>query len=92
MTYIDTVSRSVLKDFIVINFCGLRFHGGYPPTAAPGKEPNPWSYRFTVVCYPPRPMLDGSARLGFAVLPGNHMLIMPPEFIDPRCVLSADNP
>ncbi|KAI0730681.1 hypothetical protein C8Q76DRAFT_690725 [Earliella scabrosa] len=73
-----------LGGLIVINFCGLRYHGGYPPTAAPGKRPKRWSYRFTIVCYPPRAMLDARALLSFAVLPGNKMFAMPPEFLDPR--------
>ena len=75
---------SVLRGLIVVNFCGLRFHGGYPPTAAPGKQPKPWSCRFTIVCYPPRAMLDGSSILSFGALPGNKFFPMPPEFIDPR--------
>ncbi|KAI0705690.1 hypothetical protein C8Q76DRAFT_801423 [Earliella scabrosa] len=74
----------LLEDLIIINFCGLRFHGGYPPTAAPGKKPKPWSYRFTVVCYPPRAMMNGSGIISFAVLPGNKVFQMPPEFIDPK--------
>ncbi|KAI0753010.1 hypothetical protein C8Q80DRAFT_1267456 [Daedaleopsis nitida] len=36
------------------------------------------------VCYPPQPMLDASTRLGFAVLPGNHLFVMPPEFTGPQ--------
>ena len=74
----------MLEGPIVVNFSGLRFHGGYPPTAAPGKEPKPWSYRFTIVCYPPRSMINASASLSFGALPGNKTFQMPPEFIDPR--------
>ncbi|KAI0739287.1 hypothetical protein C8Q80DRAFT_1124618 [Daedaleopsis nitida] len=60
-----------LDGFIVINFCGLRFHGGYPPNAAPGTGSlGPTGLR--------------SARLGSAVLPGDHLFVMPPEFTDPK--------
>ena len=75
---------TVLSDLIAITFSGLRIHGGYPPTAAPGKAPQPWSCRFTVVCYPPRAMINGNGILSFAALPGNKTFQMPPEFIDPR--------
>ncbi|KAI0744320.1 hypothetical protein C8Q80DRAFT_1272880 [Daedaleopsis nitida] len=74
----------LLEGLVVINFCGLRWHGGYPPTAAPGKKPKCWAYRFTIVCYPPHSMLNGSAVLSFAALPGKKFFWMPPEFIDPR--------
>ncbi|PIL29419.1 hypothetical protein GSI_09471 [Ganoderma sinense ZZ0214-1] len=37
-----------LREFIVVNFCGLRYHGGYTPTAKSGFAPKPWSHRFTV--------------------------------------------
>ncbi|RPD67773.1 hypothetical protein L226DRAFT_527648 [Lentinus tigrinus ALCF2SS1-7] len=71
-----------LKDFVVICFCGLRWHGGFPHTAQPGEEPKPWSYHFVVVCYPPHAMLDDSTVLSLGALPGGHHLYMPPEFID----------
>ncbi|KAI1782626.1 hypothetical protein LXA43DRAFT_1103646 [Ganoderma leucocontextum] len=36
-----------LREFIVANFCGLRFHGGFAPTAKLGFAPKLWSHRFT---------------------------------------------
>ncbi|PIL25515.1 hypothetical protein GSI_12426 [Ganoderma sinense ZZ0214-1] len=37
-----------LRRLIMVNFCGLREHGGFAPTAKPGFTPKPWSHRFTV--------------------------------------------
>ncbi|KAI0744660.1 hypothetical protein C8Q76DRAFT_789156 [Earliella scabrosa] len=71
----------LLDGLVIINFSGLRFHGGFPPTAALGKAPKPWSYRFTVVCYPPRAMLNGFAILNFGTLPGNRLRLMRNEEI-----------
>ncbi len=73
-----------LRGLIVICFCGLHFHGGFPPTTYPGKKPKPWSYRFVVVCYPPRAIMDSQAILSFSALPGAKFLYSPPEFIDPQ--------
>ncbi|RDX41183.1 hypothetical protein OH76DRAFT_1489674 [Lentinus brumalis] len=72
------------RGLVVTCFCGLRFHGGFPPTSPPGCSPKPWSYRFVIVCYPPRAMMDGSALQTFAALPGGRFLYMPPEYIDPH--------
>ncbi|RPD52058.1 hypothetical protein L227DRAFT_618139 [Lentinus tigrinus ALCF2SS1-6] len=77
---------------VVASFCGLRWHGGFPPTARPGKRPKPWSYRFVVVCYPPRAMIDGSAVVSFGALPGGKFFYMPPELIDPRFVATTQDP
>ena len=65
-------------------FSGLRFHGGFPPTAAPGDEPNPWSYRVAVVCYPPRRMLDGTGRIALSTFPDGELMTLPPEMVLPR--------
>ena len=65
-------------------FSGLRFHGGFPPTSAPGTEPNPWSYRAAVVCYPPRRMLDGTGRIALSTFPDGELMMLPPEMVLPR--------
>ncbi|PIL36550.1 hypothetical protein GSI_00239 [Ganoderma sinense ZZ0214-1] len=73
-----------LREFIVVNFCGLRYHGGYAPTAKSGFAPKPWSHHFTVVCYPSAPILEGTSRLAYGVLPNNNEFPLPPEMILPR--------
>lgn len=73
-----------LEGFVTVCFSGLRQHGGYPPMDYSGKEPEPWSYRFVVVCYPPKQMLDGDNSLALGALPKDKMYHMPPEMIHPR--------
>ena len=65
-------------------FSGLRYHGGFPPTSPPDLTPEPWSYRFVLVCYPPKSMLDSSARLCFGALPKGALFSLPPEMTDPK--------
>ena len=71
------------QNLVAACFQGVRFHGGYPPTALPGTEPDPASYRFVIVCYPPRAILDGKARVSFGALPTGNQFLMPPEMIRP---------
>ncbi|KAI1783259.1 hypothetical protein LXA43DRAFT_1067802 [Ganoderma leucocontextum] len=73
-----------LREFIVANFCGLRFHGGFAPTAKPGFAPKPWSHRFTVVCYLSAPILEGTSCLAYGALPKNNEFPLAPEMILPR--------
>ena len=73
-----------LEGFVTVCFSGLRQHGGYPPMDYSGKEPEPWSYRFVVVCYPPKQMLDGDNSLALGALPKDKMYHMPREMIHPR--------
>lgn len=68
-----------------ICFSGLRRHGGFPPTAPPGIEPERWSYRATIVGYPPSAMLDANARISFSTFPDGKLMTLPPEIVKPRC-------
>ena len=72
------------RNLVAACFSGLRFHGGYPPTSPPGVEPDPAAYRFVIVCYPPRAIMDGKARLSFGALPTGSQFLMPPEMIRPQ--------
>ena len=76
-----------LKGFVTCCFSGLRQHGGYPPMDYSGGDPEAWSYRFVVVCYPPKQMLDGDNSLALGALPRGRMFHMPPEMIHPRYYL-----
>ncbi|KAI0686694.1 hypothetical protein C8T65DRAFT_701054 [Cerioporus squamosus] len=73
-----------LIGFITCSFSGLRQHGGYPPIDYSGADPDPSSYRFVVVCYPPKQMLDGDSSLALGALPKEKLFQMPPEMIHPR--------
>ena len=73
-----------LREFILVNFCGLREHGGFAPTAKSGFTPKPWSHRFTVVCYPSAPILEGTSRLAYGALPNNSEFPLAPEMILPK--------
>lgn len=68
-----------LDNFTSINFSGLHYHGGSPPTAPPGEKPVHWAYRFVLILYPPLKMTDGSARLVLAALPKNREFHLLPE-------------
>ncbi|TFK82317.1 hypothetical protein K466DRAFT_666587 [Polyporus arcularius HHB13444] len=73
-----------LSGFVACCFSGLRQHGGYPPMDFTGNDPEPWSYRFVVVCYPPKQMVDGDTSLSLGALPKDRMFHMPPEMIHPK--------
>jgi hypothetical protein len=55
----------VLRRFRVMNFSGLRRHGGTPPLSPPGVSPAADAYRVMTVLYPPSSMLSGA---------GNHAI------------------
>ena len=74
------------EGFVSACFCGLRYHGGYPPTSPEGVEPQPWSYRFVLVCYPPSAIMGGKSRLAFAPLPKGELFNLSPEMLNPECV------
>ena len=78
------ICLSIEQDGLVTSaFSGLRFHGGFPPTAPKDTAPEPWSYRFVIVCYPPRHILNSSARFGFGALPDGNLFTMWREMMDP---------
>jgi hypothetical protein len=55
----------VLQQFCVMNFSGLRCHGGTPPLSPPGVPPAADANRVMTVLYPPSSMLSGA---------GNHAI------------------
>lgn len=65
-----------------INFCGVRFHGGSPPTAPVGQKPADHAYRFVVVSYPPRKMTNGEARYAFGANTDNTPFMVPPKVLN----------
>lgn len=70
-----------LRPLHIVNFSGLRQHGGTPPLAPPGKEPRPSDYRFITVLYPPRSLMSGagSHTIGLAALPRHELFKLAPE-------------
>lgn len=72
----------VMDPLMSINFCGVRFHGGSPPTAPPGQEPVDWAYRFVVVSYPPRKMTNGDARYAFGANTNDKPFMVSPEVLN----------
>jgi hypothetical protein len=72
----------VMKKHMGINFSGLRRHGGTPPTAPLGMEPEAWAYRFVVVSYPPNGLTNGNCRYVLGALPGNVPFSVPPEAVN----------
>lgn len=72
----------------IIGFSGRRRHGGTPPLAPEGVNPDPSVYRLMHVLYPPAAMLSGAGvkRLGLASIPGANgmeLFTMPPEMTTP---------
>lgn len=74
----------VMEDNTSINFCGLRFHGGSPPTAPPGEEPSPDAYRYVIVSYPPEKMASRRARYSLAANADRTRFVLPPEVFQPE--------
>ena len=48
-----------------------------------GVNPNPSSYRISMVCYPPVNMMDGLHRVAFASQPHGELVVLPLEYISP---------
>ncbi|KAF8160474.1 hypothetical protein K438DRAFT_1619251 [Mycena galopus ATCC 62051] len=69
----------VLDKHLSVNFNGRRRHGGTPPIAPNGVRLCAWAYRFVVIAYPPRKIMNGSGRLSFAALPNQQAFLLPPE-------------
>ncbi|KAF9455335.1 hypothetical protein BDZ94DRAFT_1327628 [Collybia nuda] len=71
----------VLDPFRVMNFSGLRRHGGTPPLSPPGKKPVPFAYRLMTVLYPPSSMLSGAGKhlIDLATLNGIEPFSVTPE-------------
>ncbi|KAI0349265.1 hypothetical protein OH77DRAFT_1322370 [Trametes cingulata] len=72
-----------LSGFASVLFSGRHVHGGFPPTAKPGKQPSQDSYRVVVVSYPPSATLDVLDKFSLAHLPDGP-LYLHREFIDPK--------
>ncbi|KAJ7482747.1 hypothetical protein FB451DRAFT_1129741 [Mycena latifolia] len=75
----------VLKKYSSINFFGQRRHGGTPPLSPVGTVLYKFAYRFVVISYPPRRMVNGTARVTLAALPNREALIIPPEILHTGC-------
>lgn len=71
----------VLNQFRVMNFSGLRRHGGTPPLSPPGQDPEPSAYRLMTVLYPPSSMLSGAGKhlVDLASLNGTTPFSVTPE-------------
>lgn len=72
----------VLDPLISVNFCGVRYHGGSPPTAPEGQTVKPWAYRFVTVSYPPNKMTNGDARYTYGANTDNTPYMVPPEVLN----------
>ncbi|KAI0710846.1 hypothetical protein C8Q76DRAFT_798371 [Earliella scabrosa] len=72
-----------LKGLVVFLFSGLFRHGGYPPIDTANDDPSPHNYRWALILYPSRPIMDGTASVSFAVSPTGSLVYMPPEMIHP---------
>lgn len=71
----------VLEELVCINFTGLRYHGGTPPTCPDG-IPVHWAYRFILIFYPNNRMLDGASLHAFASLPHGGLFSIRPEMMN----------
>lgn len=72
----------VLDNYISINFNGRRKHGGTAPLGPAGQRLIKWAYRFVVIAYPPRRIVNGTGRLSLGALPNNDAFLLPPEAIN----------
>lgn len=52
-------------------FSGLRYHGGFPPTAPEGEQPASWACRLLHVSYPSDAITNMSGRQAIGPLPGS---------------------
>lgn len=67
-----------LDDMTCINFSGLLFHGGSPPTAPPGEKVESYATRVVTIHYPPTKMTNGDALLVLAAMPmGKEFHLLP---------------
>ena len=73
-----------LKPVSLMLFSGLRRHAGSPCMSPAGRTPDPWSYRFVLVCYPPRCLVEGTGTIAMAALPGNKLYHLPLEALSPE--------
>ncbi|KAJ7776599.1 hypothetical protein DFH07DRAFT_766793 [Mycena maculata] len=64
-----------------LSFTGLRKHGGTPPKCPIGKELRSWAYRFVMIHYPAKRMLNGTTRYSLGALPKKEPLIVAPEWM-----------
>lgn len=71
-----------MEPFASINFCGVRYHGGSPPTAPIGTKPAKHAYRLVIVSYPPNKMTNGEACYAFGANPDNTPYMVPPEVLN----------
>jgi hypothetical protein len=71
----------VLDEFRVMNFTGLRRHGGTPPVSPEGKDPVNSAYRIMFVLYPPSSMLSdiGTKVIDLATVNASDTFAITPE-------------
>ncbi|KAJ7645076.1 hypothetical protein DFH06DRAFT_1476947 [Mycena polygramma] len=75
----------LLEQYCGINFYGLRKHGGTASMCPLGGTLRSWAYRFVAISYPPKRMVNGTARFSLAALPNEQALLIPPEMINAGC-------
>ncbi|KAJ7159915.1 hypothetical protein C8R43DRAFT_947994 [Mycena crocata] len=80
----------LLEQYTGINFYGLWKHGGTPPLCPIGRELHRWAYRFVMISYPPKHMVNGTARFSLGALPNNELLLIAPEMVNADCEARAD--
>ena len=76
-----------LAKYNIIYFSGRLPHGGTAPLAPGCDQPPSWAIRFVLIGYPPRALVEGSARHTFAALPQGE-LFLTPEMTGMKCVCS----
>ena len=73
----------VLEGICSFGFSGRHAHGGFPPTAKPGKPPDSHSVRLVLVAYPPKAQFNARAKFKFAHTPDGGELNLCREWYDP---------
>ncbi|KAI9065665.1 hypothetical protein FKP32DRAFT_1674557 [Trametes sanguinea] len=68
-------------------FSGRHNHGGFPPTAQPGTNPHPGSYRVVVVSYPTDAAFDCVGKYTLAKLGNGAAIELPKEARDPEAIV-----
>jgi hypothetical protein len=71
-----------LDTLVIAHFSGLRIHGGTPPTAPDGVQPVPWAYRWIVILYPSRSMVEGEGLQALAAMPDHSPFTLRPEMTE----------
>jgi hypothetical protein len=68
----------LVPEFCRLYFCGLLRHGGKQPFYRSGDGDGSIYYRFTLICYPPRNILQNRGGLAFSHPPNDPLAFSPP--------------